>query len=64
MGPVIADDARGRIEVLPGVESAKVEIVWDPPWNPHMISVEGRAKLGLEYKIPVNQKSAGEVVRC
>ncbi|MGA2053171.1 MAG: iron-sulfur cluster assembly protein, partial [Opitutales bacterium] len=38
MGPVIADDARGRIEALPGVESAKVEIVWDPPWNPHMIS--------------------------
>jgi probable FeS assembly SUF system protein SufT len=48
MGPVIADDARGRIEAVPGVEAAKVEIVWDPPWNPHMISAEGRAKLGLE----------------
>jgi len=48
MGPVIAEDARARLAALPGVESARVEIVWDPPWNPHMISPEGRAKLGLE----------------
>ncbi|MFP6887626.1 MAG: iron-sulfur cluster assembly protein [Opitutales bacterium] len=48
MGPVIADDARTRIEALPGVESAQVDIVWDPPWNPHMISEEGKKVLGLE----------------
>jgi metal-sulfur cluster biosynthetic enzyme len=47
MGPVIAEDARGRIAGLPGVEAAQVEIVWDPPWNPHMISPAGREKLGL-----------------
>jgi probable FeS assembly SUF system protein SufT len=48
MGPVIAEDARTRLFALPGVESAKVEIVWDPPWTPHMISPAGREKLGLE----------------
>ena len=48
MGPVIADDARTRIEAMPGVESAKVEIVWEPPWNPRMISDEGKKVLGLE----------------
>jgi probable FeS assembly SUF system protein SufT len=48
MGPVIADDARGRIEALPAVSSATVEIVWEPAWTPHMISEAGRAKLGLE----------------
>ncbi len=47
MGPVIADDARARIETLPGVESAQVDIVWDPPWNPRMISDEGKKVLGL-----------------
>lgn len=47
MGPVIADDARGRIEALSGVESAQVDIVWDPPWNPRMISEEGKKVLGL-----------------
>ena len=48
MGPVIAGDAKARLESLPGVESAEVEIVWDPVWNPRMISEEGRQQLGLE----------------
>ncbi len=47
MGPVIAEDAKTRIESLPQVESAKVDIVWDPVWNPQMISEEGKKKLGL-----------------
>jgi metal-sulfur cluster biosynthetic enzyme len=24
-----------------------VELVWDPPWNQHMISEAGKMKLGL-----------------
>ncbi len=48
MGPVIAEDARARIAALPGVESAKVHIVWDPAWTPQMISDDGRKVLGLE----------------
>ncbi len=48
MGPVIAEDARKKIAALPSVERAKVHIVWDPAWNPRMISEEGRRALGLE----------------
>ena len=48
MGPVIAEDARRKIAALPTVESAKVHIVWEPQWSPHMISDEGRKVLGLE----------------
>ncbi len=48
MGPVIAEDARRKIAALPTVERAKVHIVWDPVWNPRMISEEGRRSLGLE----------------
>ena len=48
MGPVIAEDARAKIAALPGVSSAKVHVVWDPIWNPRMISEEGRRVLGLE----------------
>lgn len=48
MGPTIAADAQSKIETLPAVESAKVEIVWDPQWTPHMISEEGRMILGLD----------------
>lgn len=48
MGPVIADDAKTRIEKLASVDSAQVDIVWDPTWNPRMISEEGKKVLGLE----------------
>jgi probable FeS assembly SUF system protein SufT len=48
MGPVIADDARAKLEALPGVHAAHVEIVWDPQWTPQMISPEGRSILGLD----------------
>ena len=48
MGPTIAADAQSKIEALSAVESATVDIVWDPQWTPHMISGEGRKILGLE----------------
>lgn len=47
MGPVIAEDARTRIALLDEVSEARVDIVWDPVWNPQMISVEGRKILGI-----------------
>ena len=47
MGPVIAQDAQDRILAIPAVEKAEVEIVWDPPWSPRMISEEGKQILGL-----------------
>jgi probable FeS assembly SUF system protein SufT len=48
MGPSIAADAKAKILHLPGVSSAEVELVWEPPWNPGMISTEGKMKLGIE----------------
>jgi probable FeS assembly SUF system protein SufT len=48
MGPTIAEDARQKLAALPGVDAAKVHIVWDPIWTPQMISPEGRKILGLE----------------
>jgi metal-sulfur cluster biosynthetic enzyme len=47
MGPAIAQDARSKILTIPGVDEADVELVWDPPWNQHMISEAGKMKLGL-----------------
>ena len=47
MGPVIAQDAQDRIQAIPEVEKAEVDIVWDPPWSPRMISEEGKKVLGL-----------------
>jgi metal-sulfur cluster biosynthetic enzyme len=47
MGGYISREAEEKILSLPGVGEAKVEIVWDPPWTPEMISREGRKTLGL-----------------
>ncbi len=47
MGPVIAGEAEQKILTLEGVDEAKVELVWDPPWNQGMISEAGRMKLGM-----------------
>ena len=47
MGPVIAADAQAKIMTIRGVDNARVDIVWDPPWNQDMISEEGRMKLGM-----------------
>ena len=48
MGPAIAGDAQVKLLSLPGVEDARVEIVWDPPWHHSMITEAGRKVLGLE----------------
>jgi len=47
MGPAIAEDAKGKILLVPGVSAADVRITWEPPWNQSMISEEGKMKLGL-----------------
>jgi probable FeS assembly SUF system protein SufT len=48
MGTYIAADAREKLLGTPGVEEATVDIVWDPPWHPSMITAEGRRVLGIE----------------
>jgi probable FeS assembly SUF system protein SufT len=47
MGPAIAEDAKTKILLVPGVGAAEVRITWEPAWNQSMISEEGKMKLGL-----------------
>jgi probable FeS assembly SUF system protein SufT len=47
MGPTIAADAQARVMTVDGIDDARVELVWDPPWNQDMISEEGKMKLGM-----------------
>ncbi len=35
-----------RLMQIPGVGDVTVEVVWDPPWNPAMMSEEARLQLG------------------
>jgi metal-sulfur cluster biosynthetic enzyme len=43
----IAGGAQAALLNLPGVQQVEVEVVWDPPWHPSMMSENGRALLGM-----------------
>lgn len=43
----IAAGVKNALLNLEGVEEAEVEVVWDPPWNPSMMSDYGRGRVGL-----------------
>ncbi|MFP6885120.1 MAG: putative Fe-S cluster assembly protein SufT [Roseibacillus sp.] len=47
MGPAIAADAQARIMTINQIDDARVELIWDPPWNQEMITEEGKMKLGM-----------------
>jgi len=42
----LTSDAQERILAETEAEEADVEIVWDPPWTPDLMSDEGKAQLG------------------
>ena len=47
MGPYIAQQAEWAIQDMEGVEEVEIEMVFEPPWSPDLISEEARAQLGL-----------------
>jgi probable FeS assembly SUF system protein SufT len=49
MGPVLAGDVKMKIEQLPGVRSANVEVVFDPVWDRSMMSEAARLQLGMMW---------------
>ena len=47
MGPYIGQQAEWAIQELDGVEEVQMEMGFDPPWSPELISEEARAQLGI-----------------
>lgn len=47
MGEIIVDDVRSRLEMIPTVTEADVELVFDPPWNRTMMSEAARLETGM-----------------
>ncbi len=52
MGQQMAQDIKNKLEALDEVNQAFVEVTFDPPWNPEMISAEAREKLGVGVSSP------------
>ena len=40
-------EVEAKIKEVPGVADAKVEVVWDPPWEPSRMSEAARLQLGM-----------------
>ncbi|MBI2113664.1 MAG: SUF system Fe-S cluster assembly protein [candidate division NC10 bacterium] len=40
-------EVENKVRAIPGVAGAKVEITWDPPWEPSRMSDAARLQLGM-----------------
>ena len=47
MGDILVDDVRSKLEMIPTVADTDVELVFDPPWNRHMMSEAARLETGM-----------------
>lgn len=46
---ILPIEVQDRVAAVEGVTKAKVEIVWEPPWNPTMMTEEAQLELGMMY---------------
>ena len=47
MGDILVEDVRTKVERVPTVVEADVELVFDPPWNQSMMSEAARLETGM-----------------
>ena len=47
MGEILIDDVRSKLELIPTVAEADVELVFDPPWTRDMMSEAARLETGM-----------------
>jgi FeS assembly SUF system protein len=45
----LPDEVRAKVEAVEGVSGAAVKVIWDPPWNPSMMTEEAQLELGIIY---------------
>lgn len=44
----ISAQVKSRLEQLPGIRNAAVNVVWSPAWTPERLSPDARKQLGIE----------------
>ena len=49
MGEILVSDVREKIEAIPTIAEADVELVFDPPWQREMMSEEAQLATGMFY---------------
>lgn len=47
LAPMIAADVRRRVQMVHGVKNVMVELTFDPPWNPSMMTEAAKLQLNM-----------------
>jgi metal-sulfur cluster biosynthetic enzyme len=47
MGDILIQDVKEKVELIPTITEAQVELVFDPPWNQSMMSEAARLQTGM-----------------
>ena len=47
MGQYMIEDIKNKMASIKSISSVNVELTFDPPWSPQMMTEEGKIKLGL-----------------
>ena len=47
MGPVLVEDVKYKVGLVPNVDTVKVDLVLDPPWSREMMTEEAQLEMGL-----------------
>ena len=57
---VIAEDVKTKIGTIKNVGNVNVNVTFDPPWEPGMMTQEGKEKLGFSKPKKVNDNQEWE----
>ena len=60
MGQHMADDIKSKLENIDNINEAIVEVTFDPPWEPDMMTNEARIKLGFSKENSSDNQSHWE----
>jgi len=60
MGQHMAEDIKTKVALMPEIRDVSVEVTFDPPWKPEMMTQEAREKLGFDEEINETQQETLE----
>ena len=60
MGQHMAEDIKPKVALMPEIRNVSVEVTFDPPWKPEMMTQEAREKLGFDEEINETQQETLE----
>ena len=60
MGQHMAEDIKTKVALMPEIRNVSVEVTFEPPWKPEMMTQEAREKLGFDKEINETQQETLE----